>query len=280
MASRNGLNPKIKGPKGVGYGRALPSAFGFGNGIQPPGINGVNGPGYLTISPLVGTPIPPKWTIEFWILPQASMANFEGWIEYTDGYIATSGAEIRLQGQPANYAWFQFLGNTAGISFDVNIPQQPIIGVKNHIVYIFDIDLLKLTCIVNGDLAGKSTTNITLNTNPYLGTFELFNLFAVTTQGVYASLLTDEFRMYSESISDADIVVNYNNGLGNNPAKTENLFVWYNFEKFELLDFSKLQNGSDLRIGIRDQSGKCNHAQPVNLNSNSESPDYDIKAFG
>jgi hypothetical protein len=273
MASRNGLNPKIKGPKGVGFGRALPSAFGFGNGIQPPGN------GYLNISTLIGTAIPPKWTIEFWILPQAQMPNFEGWIQYNDGYTATSGGEIRLQGQPASYAWFQFLGNTTGISFDINIPSQPIIGVKNHIVFTIDTISLLMTCVINGNTVEKAITEITLNTNPYLGIYQLFNLFVLTTQGVYASILTDEYRMYSEALTDIDIATNYNGGLGNNPVKTETLFVWYIFEKFEIVDFSKLQDGSDMRIGMRDQSGKNNHAQPINLDTNINSSTYVIKPF-
>ncbi|WP_179415546.1 hypothetical protein HDF19_00020 [Mucilaginibacter sp. E4BP6] len=244
MASRNGLNPKIRGPKGVGFGRALPSAFGFGNGIQPPGINGANGPGYLTISPLIGTPIPPKWTIEFWILPQAQMPTFEGWIQYNDGYPTGSGEgdgeEIRLQGQPPGNRWFQFLGTTAGISMGINIPQQPIVGIKNHIVFTIDTVALLLTCVVNGDITEKAITEITLVTNPYLGIYQLFNIFTLTTQGLFASILTDEFRMYNEALSDTDILINYNNGRGNNPAKTESLFVWYTFDKFEMLDFSKL----------------------------------------
>ena len=263
----------------MGYGRALPSAFGFGNGIQPPGINGANGPGYLTILPLIGTPIPPKWTIEFWILPQAQMPTFEGWIQYNDGYPTGSGAEIRLQGQPPGNSWFQFLGNTMGISFDINIPSQPIIGVKNHIVFTIDTVSLLMTCVINGNIVEKTNTVITLNTNPYLGVYQLFNLFGLTVQGVYASILTDEYRMYSEALTDIDIVTNYNDGIGNNPVKTETLFVWYIFERFETIDFSKLQDGSDMHIGMRDQSGKNNHAQSVNLDININSPTYVIKPF-
>jgi hypothetical protein len=85
--------------------------------------------------------------------------------------------------------------------------------------------------------------------------------------------------MYSEALTDTDIVTNYNGGLGNNPVKTETLFVWYIFEKFEMVDFSKLQDGSDLRIGMRDQSGKNNHAQPINLDTNINSSTYVIKSF-
>jgi len=277
MASRNGLNPKIRGPKGVGFGRALPSAFGFGNGIQPPGN------GYLNISTLIGTAIPPKWTIEFWILPQAQMSYFEGWVQYYDGYPTGSGEgngeELRLQGQPPGNAWFQFLGATAGIEFGINTPQQPIVGERNHVVFTMDTVSLLMTCVLNGNTSVKAITQIELIKNPYLGVYQLFNLFFLSTQGVYASILTDEYRMYNEALTDNDIVSNYNNGVGNNPAKTESLFVWYTFEKFEMLDFSKIQDGSDIRMGMRDQSGKNNHSEPVNLDTNPASSSYVIKSF-
>jgi hypothetical protein len=66
-------------------------------------------------------------------------------------------------------------------------------------------------------------------------------------------------------ISSGEIITNYNNGIGMNPAETENLLLWYKFEKFELLDFSPQQDGSILEIGIRDYSLKNNHGLPVGL---------------
>ena len=62
-------------------------------------------------------------------------------------------------------------------------------------------------------------------------------------------------------------------------CETENLMVWYKFEKFENLDFSSFQDNSDIRLGIRDLSGKNRHAFPVNMDINPASPTYVIKPF-
>jgi hypothetical protein len=76
-----------------------------------------------------------------------------------------------------------------------------------------------------------------------------------------------------------ELVQNDNNGAGNNPLTTENLFAWYQFEKFETLDFSALQGNSDLREGIRDMSGNFNHICNNGVESNPVSPTYVLKPF-
>ena len=82
------------------------------------------------------------------------------------------------------------------------------------------------------------------------------------------TLPIDEFRLYNRAISDVEIVTNYNNGVGYNASITEDLLFWYKFEKYENLDFSVLQDGSDLITGIRDISGKNNHALPQGGHNN------------
>ncbi len=89
----------------------------------------------------------------------------------------------------------------------------------------------------------------------------------------------DEMRFYNRKLSIDELVLNDNGGTGNNPSTTENLFAWYQVEKFETLDFSALQDNSDLRLGIRDMSGKNNHAQPFNLDTNVTSSTYVLKPF-
>ncbi len=277
MASRNGLNPKIRGPKGVGYGRALPSAFGFGNGILPPGN------GYLNVLPLAGKIIPHQWTIEFWVKPDTNINSYEGWIQYNDNYPSHNGegngAEIRLQGQLYPYPSFQFAGDTAGVGIGVSLPGNIINNVRNHIVFTVDMETGVSTSILNGNVGTKAIGTNIIYTNPYLGVFQFFYLFTLTTQGLYATKLMDEFRMYTEVLSDADILTNYNSGIGNNPVRTENLFVWYQFEQFETLDFSLIQDGSDIRLGLRDMSGKNNHALPINMDINTTSETYVLQRF-
>ncbi|MFI5159582.1 MAG: hypothetical protein ACHQF4_11995 [Sphingobacteriales bacterium] len=78
MASRNGLNPKIRGSKGVGFGRELPSAFGFGNGIRP----NPNRYEYITIPGLIGQALPHQMTFELWINHDEEFTTNEGWLQY------------------------------------------------------------------------------------------------------------------------------------------------------------------------------------------------------
>ena len=81
MASRNGLNPKIRGPKGVGFGRALPAPFSFGKGVVPPGTSGAN----LLITPLIGKTWPLEGCIELWanVVDQRAQREFE--VSFNDG---------------------------------------------------------------------------------------------------------------------------------------------------------------------------------------------------
>jgi hypothetical protein len=281
MASRNGLNPQIKGPKGVGYGRALPSAFGFGNGISLTGASGINADAYLKVPTLIGQSIPTQWTIEFWVLPSSEFFSaFEGWIEWYDNHPPSDGstALARLQGQPGGNS-YQILGNTSAVQFGTTCPSNLIPNVKNHIVITMDFQNKILQFIMNGDTALKSITGIQVFNYPYTATFELFNIFGLVEYNLYASQKVDEFRMYKEILSDGDIVTNFNNGTGNNPLRTDNLFVWYQFEKFEMLDFSSLQDGSDIQFGIRDMSGKNNHGLPINMNTNLETANYILQPF-
>jgi hypothetical protein len=111
-------------------------------------------------------------------------------------------------------------------------------------------------------------------------TFERVEFFS---PGDYAggngNAAMDEFRIYKKLITSEQFNMDYNAGVCNNPFETESLLVWYKFEAFELLDFSDLQDGSDIRIGIRDHSGNNYHAQPFSMDTNPASPNYVLKAF-
>jgi hypothetical protein len=276
MASRNGLNPKIKGPKGVGYGRALPSAFGFGNGIRP----NPNRYEYITIPGLVGQTLPHQMTFELWINHDEEFTNNEGWLQYNDNYPTGSGegngAEIRSQ--VYNNQFF-LLGQTAGQYLNQLSFPPIVLNQRNHLVVTIDLVNGIAKAHLNGNIETPVTSNCGYITTPYDGVFQLFNLFALTTQGVFASGLTDEFRIYSEVISDADITLGWNNGIGNNPAKTENLITWYKFEEFEELDFSAQQNGNNIQIGIRDYSQRNHHGLPIGMITDPALSGYPITVF-
>ena len=282
MASRNGLNLQIKGPKGVGYNRALPPAFGFGNGISLTGASGINAGAYLKVPTLIGQNIPNQWTIEFWVLPSSeNFSAFEGWIEWYDNYPPSEGvtALARLQGQPQGNSSYQILCNTGAVQFGTSSSSNLIPNIRNHIVITMDFQNKALGFTMNGNTAMKSTAGMTIPNYPYTAIFELFNIFGLVEYNLYASQKVDEFRMYKEILSDDDIITNFNYGIGNNPIRTDNLFVWYQFEKFEMLDFSPLQNGSNVQLGIRDMSNKNNHGLPTNMNTDLGAADYILQPF-
>ncbi|MFI5159583.1 MAG: hypothetical protein ACHQF4_12000 [Sphingobacteriales bacterium] len=138
------------------------------------------------------------------------------------------------------------LGQTAGQYLNQLSFPPIVLNQRNHLVATIDLVNGIAKAHLNGNIQTPITSTCGYLTTPYNSVFQLFNLFTLTTQGVFASGLTDEFRIYSEVISDANITLGWNNGVGNNLAKTENLITWYKFEKFEELDFSPQQDGSNL----------------------------------
>lgn len=160
---------------------------------------------------------------------------------------------------------------------------KPLADLSNNI-RLFDKDVNKLT--ETGDLFFYANSSIPIfdNRSVYatlsgalIENFEFFTTSGYTIGPANTGL--DEFRLYNKIISHDQFLSNYNNGIGNNPFETEDLMVWYKFEQFENLDFSVLQDGSDIRLGLKDFSGKANHAQPFNMITDSTSDSYVLKPF-
>ncbi|HVS93966.1 MAG TPA: hypothetical protein VHE59_18150 [Mucilaginibacter sp.] len=262
MASRNGLNPKIRGPKGVGYGRALPAAFGFGNGIFPDGSND-----YMTIPSLVGKALPDQFTVEIWTKYPDPVNDLAAIIEIetNNNFILIVRSQQPL-GLTANFA------NTS--NYSVSLPSDT---RKTSIAYGIDLLNNKAYSYFPGSNIFSSSYDFSSSRGIPLNNFKFFQAEAFVTQQSNAGI--DEFRLYNGLITNDQFVLNYNNGIGNNPFETENLLVWYKFEKFETLDFSSLQDGSDMRLGIRDLSGHNNHAQPFNMDTDPLSETYVLRPF-
>ena len=261
MASRNGLNPKIKAPKGIAYGRALPAAFGFGNGINPAGGN-------MRIPALERgtTTISPSFTYEFWTKCNAGPADslFFYWATITKSSSPTYALRFTVNSGPLGLSSTDggFSNSATHIDFD---------GSRQHIVYAGRADGSGIVDVYyNGVTTG--TCNGLINSF----TPDAFTLFA---SGYGANSLIDEVRYYTYPLSYNQIVTNYNNGLGNNPSITETLLLWYQFQSFETLDFSSAQDGSDIRIGMRDMSNNSNHGFPVGIDTNPASSTYSLQLF-
>ncbi|MFI5163182.1 MAG: hypothetical protein ACHQHN_18025 [Sphingobacteriales bacterium] len=268
MASRNGLNPKIRGPKGVGYGRALPAPFSFRNGIIPPGTSGSN----LLITPLIGKTWPLEGCIELWanIIDQKAQREFE--VSFNDG------TKLRVT---AYFSAEPFLEITGRGQTGAAAPNGTYVnGTKYHFAFMWDATNSYAwgnALIPNTMLSGSSSVSpINSNVNlPITGAA----LCGQIDGSDCSTTKMDEVRIYNRKLSINELVLNDNGGNGNNPSTTENLFAWYQFEKFETLDFSLLQDDSDLRLGIRDFSGQNNHAQVFDMDTDPTSPTYVLKPF-
>lgn len=266
MANRNGLNHKVRSFKGVGWNRALPAPFGFGNGLWPDGSND-----YLTVPKLVGKIIPDQFTIEYWTKfpdPVNDIAGLFRFYSYGGGTIM-----IARTAQPLN---LQISIAEQGPADVCTLPSD-----TRRIMVAHSVDMLA------GKASFYSPNNpVSIRTGysaliPKAGTaiekFEFFTAGNFTVARSNAGL--DEFRFYRSLITQEQFDTNYNAGIGNNPFETENLLIWFKFERFEMLDFSDLQDGSDIRLGVRDHSGNNYHAQPFSMDTNPASPNYVIKPF-
>ncbi len=255
MANRNGLNHKIRGQKGVGFNRALPAAFGFDRSYKG------NSTGYFNIPLLVGKPVPSQFTIEFWAKPLSNLTNFIGYF----GILDTNGKSINIQSGGSNI--LQFLSPVGGGTYtsDLNL------NSWNHIVCQMDLASNMYSTVTNGNISSPSAGPLNSNYSGIISNV-FVNANVVLSKG---NIPIDEFRFYNRLMSSLEIVTNYNSGLGNNPSITEGLQFWYKFENFETLDFSNLQNGSNLRLGIRDLSNSNNHAL-INgsMDTNTASQNY------
>lgn len=266
MASRNGLNPKIKGPKGVGFGRALPSAFGFGNGINMPGN------AYLQIPGLKGHTFESgQICLEFWV-------NFKGSFAFVDAIVNIISNSQNIQYGFQNNDIYFTSSNSNGNS--INVKSSNFKAGRNHIVF---------------NISNNNDANFSLNYSDPDGIKQIgfgmgqqllqsdaissMSLFGIINNGWYGTQLYDEVRIYNKMIPSGDIVTNYNDGIGIDPGTTENLLLWYKFEQFEMLDFSQDQDSSDIKLGIRDMSGRNNHALPINLTTDTTSESYALKPF-
>jgi hypothetical protein len=263
MASRNGLNPKIRGLKGLGFNRALPAPFGFDKSFK-----GVNDTDYFTVPRLLGQLVPMQLTIEFWIKPTlADIGSYQGYFICTD----TSNKSTYLQIRTPAEQCFQIFTPNANLSSPMFT-----LDVWNHIIYTVDFVANKIKGIVNGNVVIAASGSAGVYTQA------AFNNIRILDRGSAGSgkLVINEFRVYDRVINDIEIATNYNGGLGNNASITSGILAWYKFEQFENLDFSMLQDNSEMHTGMRDYSGKNNHALPnAGMTTNPVLPNYPLNYF-
>lgn len=84
-----------------------------------------------------------------------------------------------------------------------------------------------------------------------------------------ASVSVNRLLVFNRIISKQEVEFIFSNGNGNNPQSIVGLGLDIITNKAEILDFSILQDGSDLRVGCRDYSGFNRHGQIMNLPAGS-----------
>lgn len=88
---------------------------------------------------------------------------------------------------------------------------------------------------------------------------------------------------FNRALNIDEIAYEYNNGLGNDFLNTMGLQFFYRCQLAELLDFSIAQDGSDIRVGIRDETAYNRHGELLNLPAGTlqEQLDYaNLNLFG
>jgi hypothetical protein len=255
----DGLTPTLRPQLGVGWNRALPAAFGFGNCWTPDGVND-----YFTVPRLLTTSVPNEWSFEFWFKLNTITANQKGHINI----VFVNGQYLRIHYE----AMLNLYVSVGATAYLINTPMVTgSVGDRVFISVALKSGILNVYC--NGLL--KSSISMPTTLTSTISTFEIGRLF----NGSPAFHSVDEFRYYHREVTFEDHFVSYNSGIGNNPARTEGLRCWLTFENFESLDFSQVQDGSDMGIGIMDVSGMSNHAKPFNMDTNPASPTYVLKPF-
>jgi|GEM_PF-2792314 len=264
QANSDGLSPSLRPFLGIGWNRALRAPFGFGNGIVPDGSND-----YLLIPGLVGQTWPIEGTIELWVSVQSARGQRELEITFNDG------RKLRLTAsQPIPL--LEVTGSAQPYAAAPNGIYN--YGSKYHCAYMWDATKTYAwgNAVMPNTILGNATSGINANINLVITGAALCGQvdgFLCSTSKL------DEVRFYNRKLTIDELVLNDNSGIGNNPSDTENLFGWYTFEQFETLDFSALQDNSDLRLGVRDMSGHNHHAQAKNMDTNGASGGYVLKPF-
>jgi hypothetical protein len=124
-------------------------------------------------------------------------------------------------------------------------------------------------------LSNEVTNNFTFQTNStvkyqtsYNFTGNLVKLhIGFVTQGAAFSQGQNITVIFDRVVSDAEVTYFCNNLSGSDVQSFVGLKALYTMQAAEILDFSVAQDGSDMRVGVRDQSGNNNHLFYTNISA-------------
>lgn len=196
-------------------------------------------------------------------------------------HIGYSYAVILVSLNNTNNDHYNFEADYAG-ALNVGIQKNALSGnsMQFHpMIYTFTpLKTIWLGCYIGATVpyslylgTGEYTQSTTVETNNYplsSGWIGAASDSNGTLPSVYASpTLTTYNRLLliDRKWSFNEFKYLYNNGSGNDPQSNVGIIVDIICNFAEILDFSALQNGSDMRVGCRDYSGYHRHGEIMNL---------------
>lgn len=243
-------------------GRVLKQNFQFGKGFLSNVVNA-----YISV-PNVANMISP--TSPFTILAWAKPANANIGIFTLRN--ALNNAPIDIHFDAAN-ALETYMATPIGAGVQSPIPGsgQLVFAVVNQRNFV-GIDYNGSSSFSRFGNEVAQSFSYSMSTSPFNG---LFLGLGQRIGNIYSNGI-DEVIVFNRLLTTQERLYIYNNRSGNEPATLTGCVGWYHLDKAEILDFSALQNGTDLRAGMRDYSGNNNHGDFVNVpaGTNAERVSY------
>ena len=216
------------------FGKAFQNTMGLDNYIQVAGLSFLSSYNYLTFCNIVQT----QGITRSWITIHSG-ANYYSHNQSTNGFCSVSYNAISNHGQ-----------DLGGITFS---------GVGGFFCSLFsipnDTSFLKMNNLTN-TYTGPRAVNRSIDKI----TIGLFILAASNAVNKYNRVL-----VFNRDLSTSEFLYFYNNKNGNDPQSSVGIVLDLHNNFAEILDFSPLQNGSDMRIGCRDYSGFNRHGEIINI---------------
>jgi hypothetical protein len=268
----NGLKPSVRSFKGVGFNRALPSAFDFGNAVVGDGVNDELRGDFTDIEGIE------RITVEMFV-NKKDLSFREGFL-----LLQVNGTGVFTLSSAATTGKAEaYFGNspTGGTSIDASI------GFC-HYIWMFDFVNKRIRKVVNPTPNNISAQPWGVNQSalPGVSAISAVRYLKATAShdlnaGVYARGKNPigDIRVYKELLTDDQLFLNYNGGIGENPCVTEHLLWWHKMEAYEAVDYSSGKDGSDLRPSIKDSTPNNRHVYAVNMITDPTNAAYTIKPF-
>lgn len=156
-----------------------------------------------------------------------------------NGWPGVTSTSVGIVSSTFNYGTYGFTKTPAN-----NIrPLCDIYGNESNSIIFTDTTLNRITLLAAKSTAGAGTVNGFSNQN----------------------VSVNRLIVYNRIINSGEFYYFLDNKLGNNPQSILDIELDIKCDKAEILDFSSLQDGSDMRVGCRDYSGFNRHGEIMNL---------------